>query len=196
MPSHPVRAERPRSAGGSQLVERSPIVALHVPIFTPKLLDVTPNLAPPDMVEERAVDDRIFAQLLAWNGHWWLAILCHRAVLLRALVQPLMRIDAESPIVVDPSAIREARAVGDAHVLADLLLFCVGEVREVDPPEKALHAFVHVRSSGSLGTGRSVARVIGCRSATGKRESENGEGGDSGDDPHKVARPAAASSEG
>ena len=170
--------ESPALSRCSQLVERRPIVALHVPLFTPKLLDVIPNLAPPDMVEERAVDDRILAQVVAGNAPCRLASLCHGA--LAALLPPLVRRDAEGAILVDPSLLREARAVRRLDVPPELLLVCVVTLGPSTLDEPVV-ARLHTRSHRSRVGGWATVHVSASHFATGKNDSKNGDRDDSND---------------
>lgn len=103
-----------------------------------------------------------------------------------------MGLDAQSPVVVDPSARGEARAVRVLDVAADDLLF-FGVRSGLRVRNKPVGALVDLRRGGNVGAGRSVARLIGCRSATGKRKGENGESDDSDDDKKSLPRRSARS---
>jgi hypothetical protein len=123
-------------ARGSELLERRAVVAFD---FMASLdsLDVVPNLASSDLVEDGAVNDldptRRF-KLLARDRLGRLIIASRRALSRTALDQPGMGRDAQSPVLVHPAALSEWRAVRDFDVASGVVR---ARVRALDALKEA-----------------------------------------------------------
>src|SRR5665647_1605107 len=145
------RAYRSARSWDTQLFERRSVVAANVTVPL-EFRDVGHHLRPPDVVEERAVNDsrrRITVHLFARDRPRGLCVAGGRAS--SSVVQPLLSRDAQRPVLVDPAVLLEWRAVGVSDVAAHPLVAPAARRRTAQKTVDALLDVCGSRSGVSFG---------------------------------------------